>query len=120
MHWIDDFLQNYAMMTSHLDWIQECEKKHQYFLDHEITSKINLTVCFWAFLLLIKFEVLMLVFYIWVLNTTIEFTMGKNDGYRMPKALFWSTLPCLHPKVYVIKKEIGLCAQNLSTILVTQ
>ena len=27
MHWIDDFLQNYAMMTSHLDWIQECEKK---------------------------------------------------------------------------------------------
>ena len=41
--------------------------------------KLDLVMCFWALLLMISFEDLILVFYIWVLNTTIQVSMKNNS-----------------------------------------
>ena len=37
----------------------------------------NIDICFWALLLMISSEDLILVFYIWILHTTIKVIMGK-------------------------------------------
>ena len=50
-----------------------------FFEDHEIYfQNQNLAICFWASLLMISFEDLILIFYIWVFNTTIEVVMKES------------------------------------------
>ena len=50
-----------------------------FFEDHEIYfQNQNLAICFWASLLMISFEDLILIIYIWVFNTTIEVVMKES------------------------------------------
>ena len=50
----------------------------KYVRSWNLHPKPNLATTFWALLLIISFEDLVLVFYIWVPNTTIKGAMKKN------------------------------------------
>jgi hypothetical protein len=81
-----------------------------------LRSKLYLVNCFYASLLMISFEDLILIFCIWVHNLTIEVIVKKyilNNilllliGVWLRKswlpytgALSWSTLLCLHPVAF--------------------
>jgi hypothetical protein len=93
---------------------KEYEKRFQL---PNIYPKPASTTSFWASLLMIRFEDLNLIFYVWVFNTTIEVIMKKknqtnlNNKFSMTfrslthkimvfvyrNTLFLSTLPCSHP-----------------------
>ena len=81
-----------------------------------------LTMCFWASLLLISFEDLNLVIYIWVFNAIKEVIMNKKFNltnnlllllglwqkktwFKYTIAVIWSTLPCSHQRGSVSQKR---------------
>ena len=77
--------------------------------------KSYLVITFWAIFLLIIFEDLILIFHIWVHNTTIEGAMKNiqfkqyfatsvwpyNDGFSVLEHIFLYTWPCLLPFSYL-------------------
>ena len=88
----------------------------KYLRSWNLHSKLYLVSCFYALLLMIGFEDLILIFYICVPNSTIEVIIENNNILNIilllligvwPRkswlsytgALFWSTLLCLHPQV---------------------
>ena len=85
-----DFLPKHLFKKNDdaLKWIMNSRnmkkrKKFQLekFSKSRITSKPDSTICFWASSLMISFEDLNLIFYIWVVNTTIEVIIlgGKSS-----------------------------------------
>jgi hypothetical protein len=85
-----DFLPKHLFKKNDdaLKWIMNSRnmkkrKKFQLekFSKSRITSKPDSTICFWASSLMISFEDLNLIFYIWVVNTTIEVIIlgGKSN-----------------------------------------
>ena len=55
--------------------------------------KSNLAITLWADLLMITFEDLVLIFYIWVPNTTIEGTMKKKSNSNNTMLLLLGNWP---------------------------
>ena len=49
----------------------------KYLRSWNLHPELELAITFWVILLMISFEDLILVFYIWVHNTTIELAMKK-------------------------------------------
>ena len=58
-----------------------------------LCPKQDLTTTFWAILLMVIFEDLILVSYIWVPNTTIESIMVKQSNLNNTLLLFWGIWP---------------------------
>ena len=122
-HYINVFLQSFVMMTSSIYWIQGIWERIQLqnIEGHEILrSKPESTMCFWASLLMIIFEDLNFIFYIWVFNTTINVIVKKIQfkqhfattfeplTQKNIRALFWSSLPCLHPLIHCYHSGLSL------------
>ena len=104
---------------------KEYEKKSnfKYLRSWNLRSKLDSTICFWASLVMISIEDLNLIFYIWLSNTNrghhekkrkspFKQHFATSYGLKYTGALFWSTLPCLHPCT-MSKNYMLRCVENL-------
>ena len=76
------FLENFVIVPLGLQWIQGIWKENptsNYFSSRNICPKLELAITFWAVFLMISCEDIILIFYIWILNTTMEGTMKISN-----------------------------------------
>ena len=130
LYWIDVFLQNIWWWPQVSNIFKKVEKKtsSKEWRPWNLRPKPCLAICFWALLLMISFEDLILAFYIWVLNTMKEVSKNcsqfkhhisiiilflniwqKKLWFKDTVALLWSTLPCMHPYLVLFtnRNQIG-------------
>ena len=109
----------------------------KYLRSWNLPPKPDLAITFWAILLVICFEDFILIFYIFVPNTTIEGTMKKIIQFKQHFAttfrcltkkimvlVYWSTFSHIldracspHTKIDTFYDDNGVCTQNIGTIL---
>ena len=65
----------------------------KYLSSWNLRLKLDLAIIFWAILLMINFEDLMLIFYIWVPNTTIECAMKTKSNLNNSLLLLLGVWP---------------------------
>ena len=98
-------------------------------------SKSNLTITFWVVFLMINFKDLILIFYIWVSNTTIEgivkkynlnntllLLLGvwpKKNGFSILEHFFPFSWQCLLPSLALATVSISFVATSFAHIAST-